>query len=402
MSLDCGKKKSIKGSGVFLLDVAELKQLVQDTYKKEKLSLPSISKANRDQLCELLGKTRSGKKMIEKSISLVKKKPSSSCDSGFGGLKNKNNSCYIDALLLALLHRPINYVSERILTADSNSIKLSDPKIQKLTDRIREDLVMIQSQFKSGQITTCSNLRSLFESYQRASNNYLVAQGKKPNKVMNWTTSQRSPHDVLSYLEKIFHLKGDAVASFQVMGTNQISDQIKAKDLFVSTSENRKVEVIIHIDSFTLQQKQFANEPYEVKNAIDNLTITHFDSNNLFLHKYSNKIEQIKYLTAPMLILSFDRNYLGTKLLTKIKPVSRLTLPGLDPPQTKTHLNLTAIIVHDGKSPNSGHFRAYLKCGTKWYHYDDVGFEKLDYVGSFSKIKDHPNVLSNATQLIYT
>ncbi len=399
MSLDCGKRKTVKGSGVYLLGVSELKQLVQDIYKKEKLSLPSISKANRDQLCELLGKSRIGRKKIEASVNPVKKSSSSSCDQALGGLQNTQNSCYIDALLLALLHRPIPYITDHILKAGPKS---SDAKIQSITEMIQGDLSSIQSQFKSGQITTCSNLRSLFDSYQKAVNRHLVAQGKKPNKIKNWTTSQRSPHDVLSYLENIFHLKGDATASFRVMGTNQITDQVKAQDLFVSTNETRKVEVIIHIDSFTLQQKQSVNQPYDVKDTIDSLTITHFDKNNLFLHKYSNKVEQIKYLSAPMLILSFDRVYLGSKLLTEIKPASRLTLPGLDPPKTKTHLSLTAIIVHDGKSPNSGHFRAYLKCGTKWYHYDDVGFQKLDYVGSFSKIKDNSYILSNATQLIYT
>ena len=72
MSEDCGKKKIVHGSGIYQMDVTDLRKLVKEIYNEEKLALPAISNSNRSHLCNLLKKTIKGQYLIETSVSQVK------------------------------------------------------------------------------------------------------------------------------------------------------------------------------------------------------------------------------------------------------------------------------------------------------------------------------------------
>lgn len=302
--------------------------------------------------------------------------------SRLGGFENSNMSCYLDSLLMSLLYEPNHYIDNHILNVNLNQISI--PKqLLLITYKIQQSLKFLQEIIWRGKIMSCDVLRQLFDLYQMQSNDYLINIGKKPNKIINWLTEQKSPHDVLAYIEKIFNVKYDAYRDFRII--------VKDNEKYITTlSETRKSDVIIHIDSFMLAEKKEIN----ITDIVNSITTTNLSYNNLYKKKYSQKMEYNKLLRAPILIFSVDRNYMGNK------PNTRVISPEyIDLDKQLNQLHLSSIIVHDGSSPNGGHFRTYLKHGTYWYEYNDINYQHMKYVGQFSDLDDY--VFCNATQFFY-
>lgn len=390
----CGAKKTKYGSGIYNMKVNELRTLVKQIYQEEKKTLPShISKINRSQLCFLLKKTDGGQHLINQSVSPIINE-SKDC-LNLGGLSNINSSCYMDSILVALLYQPNQYINNHILYVDLSSLNISSELVD-LTNRIQLTLRLIAEGIRSSEISQCTNLRKLFDEYQKKSNEVLIKKGKKPNKLTNWLTAQKSASNVLSMLEKIFHIKQDAIISFKVMGGN-----LGAPDE-ITINENRSSDVIIPISSALLHEYDLKSQIYELKNSINQHNTIYFDEKNLYKHKYQIKKEIQSLIQAPLLIFNVDRNYLGNKPSTTVMPPQNIILPGLNPPKSQHKLKLSAILIHDGYSPSSGHFRAYIRCGTNWYHYNDLGYNKLELKGNFKEaiLKDD-YLLKNSTQFIY-
>lgn len=394
----CGEKKLKYGSGVFKMKVPELRTLVKKIYAEEKLPLPAISKSKREQLCDLLNKTETGRNLLKISVSSSINKDMD-CK-GLGGLSNINMSCYMDSILVALLYQPNAYINEKILYADLSKLNIK-PEIMSLTIQIQEALKLITISMRSGIVTQCTNLRGLFHSYQIKQNELLKINGKKEIKLTNWLTAQKSASDVLSMLEKIFHMKQDVLISFKLIAANK-TDKLIPGEYIVATDEKRTIDVIIQIDSSTLYMRSLLNQPFYLKNELNVVNITNLDDDNLYQHKYKVKIETKTIIDAPILIFSTDRNYLNTKPNCLVIPPKTIELLGIDPPKTKHKLNLSAVLVHDGSSPKGGHFRAYIKCGSVWYHYNDIGYTNLEFKGDFTTaILNNDYLLRNATQFIY-
>jgi hypothetical protein len=212
---------------------------------------------------------------------------------------------------------------------------------------------------------------------------------------------------VISYLEAIFGITKVIKKNSKTVVTNKKTLPLTKKDLIVVKDTVESGEAVQHIDSFDVYQASEAGQDINLKDYVNNVDVKELGKDDLYLHKgkkYSKVIVYTKLLEAPLLFFSVDRNFLGQKPLTKVIPPNTIKLLGTNPPKTRKTLHLSSILVHDGISPGGGHFRAYIKCGNRWYEYNDVGYNELNPVGTFRDMVEEDNfyVLRNASQFIYT
>lgn len=83
-----------------------------------------------------------------------------------------------------------------------------------------------------------------------------------------------------------------------------------------------------------------------------------------------NIIKFNKYLICHLLIFDFQNN--GIKVKSNLQLAKNNGFITINENNNKIEYELVAIVVHSGQNIQSGHYLAYIKHNTGWYHYDDT------------------------------
>jgi hypothetical protein len=142
------------------------------------------------------------------------------------------------------------------------------------------------------------------------------------------------------------------------------------------------------------------NIPSNTTKFIENNKINYTDFSIILPYDFSSSIiyiknEIYKYLKADKLFIKFYRNIGTSKLNTIIVPLKSIKLIEND-----FLLHLTALIIHYGNNFYGHYITLYKDKDNKWYEFDDMK-SKVIKIGSFNKICDNYNYLSNIVALVY-
>ena len=344
----CGKKKLKNPTKNTLQHLS-----VHDMKEKLK-NIPNKYKMTRQELCDILLKFG-----IPNSVS-----PSKS----MGFIKyDGNNSCYIDTMIFSLIHNKNKYILNNLFKSE---IKHPSQKLITIAENIRDSIKYIYYNIhgKKPYYIYCTILRNLFDKFDKEYN--------KVNKIemIDWIDDQQEPNDVSNVLMRVFNIKPEVSIHIKTPTFKR-----REKVFFNNTTIN--VDVLLE------------NSIIKLKDYIP-LTTDSFTKENGSVYIKTVEITKSKFLQ-----INIIRNFLNEK---KIKS-SIIPLEILDFKNKK--LNCTSILIHNGSSPNSGHYTCVFKNykDDLWYLYDDL---KTDYrlMGSFSdtlKWKDG-YIKKNLVSCIYT
>lgn len=370
---DCGKKQNPAANANTLLSksVIDLRRQVKGLYpyKQRLRDIP------RQELCDMLNKN---------------------CHT-LGGLVNQRNSCYLDSVLMALLHDVSPYIKTHILEANLDLLYRNQAEyLLNLAKRIQRGLNLSLQGVMDGKRFHCETLRGIFQKYDTYYRNNVDASLEK----VDWINSQLEPQDVIKLFVRVFKLGDNCRYEMKVYGYE------KGKKYLV-TDETRQYDVSgLIISADVLYKFQEENETYEMADMLlpVSKTTTVLDEENWWRTPtmpgkvFRKKQEYIRYLEAPMLIISAQRNFADMKVRTCVRPVLYIKLK-----HNLRRLTLSSIICHHGNSVDYGHYTAFLLCKNDWYHYDDLGYKKLTRIGNEKELFswNHRFVLKNSVSFIY-
>jgi len=359
--MECGKRADPSKDGLAGMSVVQLREKVQTLYP----FIANPKSLSRKVLCDLINKD---------------------CAS-LGGLINKQNSCYLDSTLIALFHNMSPYfitnVFEKKLDYNSNQ------KLQAIAEAIQQSLHMVFTSVINGKCGALSRLRKGFQAFDHYYSRTLFR-----TEHLDWEHAQLEPADVVKILIRMFQIPNDCKYKFESYG------YAKRKKYLV-TSEIRETniaDIIISADDI------YSKNSYDMKSELlpQHKTRATFDADNLWKPSENaayNKQQIIKtYLKAPMLIIQVARVFAGKKIKTAVVPILNIKLK-----ENTKKLYLTSIICHHGSNVNHGHYTCYIVCKNDWYHYDDIGFQKMKLIGDVQTLFKHNDnfVLRNAVNFIY-
>jgi len=313
-------------------------------------------------------------------------------------LKNEKNSCYMDALFVALFHDKNKYIHNLFFNSDLKIFK--NEKLNTIANGIKKELENIYTGLfnaSSKKNLTCSNLRKLFHNFFKI--NY-------PNRQIEWKRDQLEPLDVISILDDIIVFKKNTKINSKIYGTNKKSKSIVLSKLKMISDKNttaNNFSSVISIDSLLSNDKIYLKKLYP--KLINDVT---FDEENLWKpysknskEVYTRKIEKISYLSSKLLFITVNRIFkMGSqeseKLESQIIPALKLKLK-----ENADNLYLKSIIVHHGFA-GGGHYTTLFNCKGKWYEYDDMK-SSIDLIGDFEDMCEHNDnyYLKNCTNIIY-
>jgi ubiquitin C-terminal hydrolase len=313
-------------------------------------------------------------------------------------LKNERNSCYMDALFVALFHDKNKYIYNLFLNSDLKTFV--NERLNVLAAGIKKELENIYSRLfnvGSKKNLTCTNIRKLFHDFFKI--NY-------PNRRIEWKRDQLEPLDVISVLDDIIVFKKNMKINTKIYGTNKKSKSIALSKLKMISDKNTTTNNFsssIPIDTLLSNDKVYLKNLYpKVINDVK------FDEENLWKpysknskEVYSRKIEKISYLSSKLLFISINRIFkMGSqdaeKIDSKVIPALKLKLR-----ENADNLYLKSIIIHHGYA-GGGHYTTLFNCKGKWYEYDDMK-SSIDLIGDFDDMCEHNDnyYLKNCTNIIY-
>jgi len=322
-------------------------------------------------------------KTSKKGKELLLNNSNSNCDEI--KIKWENNSCYLDSLLVAFFNRKDKVIEKLLLKAPVNDygnqeLKTTGEKIQKELTRI---YMIISNQTESDSKSNCSSLRKLLAKYY----SQLIKIDSRKKIVDNydtWTITQLDIYDLYRLLQLIFKIKDDILKIQD--GSNLINSNFSNEvpiDFLINAS--KKVSKVLKISSIYPKYKLKYNLTKENK---------YRDASGKLKSYYYKETEILK---GEKLFINIYRNIGAVKSDVKIEPCKTLKLKEND-----FDLYLTSIIIHYGKSPNSGHYICLYKCykDDNWYEFDDlIGTTKIGDLKTVIKNKDY---LANIVGLIYS
>lgn len=338
----CGKRKKPTAPSNSLLSMS-----VDDMRKKLK-GAKKLSTLKRRQLCDLL---------IQ--MGYKPKTPSPSSKLAMGYIKyDGSNSCYVDTMLTALLHRPnVKWVVTNILKKVPPHA--NHPKLQAIALEIQSAIVLLYKTIHKGNtIANCSRLRSLFRDFDKE---YSATHSFKIPHI-EWTHSQQEPTDVANILMRIFGIKEDVKMKMTSKTTKRTelryfnSPLIDIGELKMHRKIYMKSYVPIFTDSF-INEKD--GKPY-------------------------TKVTRV--VKASLLQVNVSRNFLNEeKVTTPVIPEEEFKVcSAASVEDCKKILKCVSILIHHGSSPKGGHYTCMIKShkDDKWYHYDDMN-SKYVLIGGF-------------------
>jgi superfamily II DNA or RNA helicase len=299
-------------------------------------------------------KSESSKSESTKSESPKSESPPISIKLGL--LQNKDNSCYLDSLLMSIMHCKNDILTNILESGLPYDGRL---KMAKIAKQIKQELQNLYNHIQSGKnMIICSKIRELFKSFDES-----YKEKNKSHEMINWDSEQQEPLDVILLFSRMFKL------------SENIKKRIIATDGDV-IFDTSAITVLIDIEN---------------DNIVD-------------LHDYIPKhIEHIKkktkttiYESCKGMFVHVKRGYVSDdhehKRTNKIKYYETLQT------ENGNKLELISIIVHHGSNVHGGHYTCLIKHENKWYGFDDLK-DKVKYIGDFKNISDH--VSENAVDFIY-
>lgn len=309
-------------------------------------------------------------------------------------LKNNQNSCYIDSLLISLFNDNINFTKKIFLESPLNDTK---HELIKLAEEIRAELIVVYNLIQDINNTTknnyCKNLRKMLNYYYRI---------KYPKRKINWTVEQLEPFDVITLLNDIFNIDLKNKINIKTYGCNDTKKKIILKKIKLVNDNiiiDNNYAPIIPVEKL-LSGKDLLVKTMYPKSTED----TTFDVYNLWKpnsSEFSRKIEKITYLYSSFLFIHINRNLIEPndniiKIRTKVIPSLKIKTK-----ENKFNLYLRSLIIHHGEY-GQGHYTTVYVCKGKWYEYDDLK-TNIKLIGNFEDVCKYNNsyYLRNCTNLIY-
>lgn len=233
---------------------------------------------------------------------------------------DRQTDCYIDSTLFALLYGN-NIWIDRMILRKKNIVDHLSRDIQNELVRIKHDI----NANVEALTFSCSQIKSLLQKYDKVFLHNTV-----------------DPRDLLDLLMKIFSIPPDV--SLSLNGKRQkayfTAPCIYAHDLIV--------------------------KPCSIVNVIDYFPEYHIDDKTI-----------VKYLSAKLICFSIERNYMGTKIFTKV--IIPETLSIVKQKKNKTLL-LRSIVIHNGTEVEGGYYTCVVRdSADTWYLYD-VRNSRLKYI----------------------
>uniref|UniRef100_A0A6C0CGJ9 USP domain-containing protein n=1 Tax=viral metagenome TaxID=1070528 RepID=A0A6C0CGJ9_9ZZZZ len=336
------------------------------------------------------------KNLQKKKVAELKEIYEKNCDNF--SLKNERNSCYMDALFVALFHDKNKYISDLFFKSDLKTF--DNPRLNIIAAGIKYEVENIYNRlFNVGSTKnlTCSNLRKLFNDFFKI--NY-------PTMRIGWKRDQLEPLDVINILDDIIIFKKNLKINTKIYGTNKKGKSIVLSKLKMISDKNITTN---NFSSFISIDNLLSNDKIYLKNLFPKtINDVKFDEENLWKpysknskEIYSRKIEKVTYLSSKLLFITVNRIFkMGSqdaeKIDSKVIPALKLKLKDND-----DNLYLKSIIIHHG-SAGGGHYTTLFNCKGKWYEYDDMK-SSIDLIGNFEDLCEYNDnyYLKNCTNIIY-
>lgn len=374
----CGKRGSKKLSGVQSLYVPELRKLVRSVYQKQGLPVPKgLSRMTRTELCQLLSTTKEGMKHL----------PETYCDK-MGGLSNFRNSCYLDSLLVSILHKDNKYINS-IIRSKTHNPPVSGADVSKDVKALQDSLKDLKKVLKAGTVQRCIPTRVILS---RLNKHYVA-----PALQQNFLMAQLSPEDVWNLLMIIF--------------ANNHQGMKITKNTYALYDDGSMTEYDINNAPYTNVQSEYQNsiildssDMDEAMTMFDNLIhphVTMLDDANLFrptpAEEYNVKIDFREITDAPFLHFYIRRGVITA--FGQVKDTTEVTPDQIITTNSGKKYSLSSIVVHLGGT-RGGHYIAYISCKGMWYRYDDLG-PSFTRIGGYDSVMELDDVRENCTNIFY-
>lgn len=343
-------KKLVK-LGVIIVS-EKIRKIVFDRDSKHESSKDRSSKAESSK--DRSSKDKSSKDESPKAESLKDTSPKAESPL-LGRLIWENNSCYIDATLLALFHEGSNYITDIFEKPTTFRYKSLNEVAKDINNALHDLRTSLHSKVN---ITICRNIRVLFKKFDSLYRRYV---DKSINNI-NWTQTQLEPRDVFDILNRLYNIPND-ITKYSHIRNNINEDKVSLLDVSL-TAIDLKANTIYDIGDMFPERKNTLR--------MDDGDIT----------------QKITYENAKALYVNIERNF-GN--LEKIDTYIEV------PTQIKTinnTLECVSLIIHYG-GVKGGHYTTLIKHNNVWYEYDDMKrtYEKIN---TFSK-----KHLTNVTGVLF-
>ena len=277
-----------------------------------------------------------------------------------GLFKWSNNSCYMDSFFVSIMHKPNNAIANLLLDAPVKYTCSNQKLLKRYSDAIKDKLRIIYNNIQSGNTMMCTELRKVFDKFQRQ----YIKQINNDAEEINWLSAQQEPRDIFAQmLNHLFNIENNTVIQTVINGAENEPQNLDFAFInirMMEENDNVRNYVPTYIDEFynNVSKKMIRNETHVVS------------STGLFIN--------------------VQRGY-----NMQDKSAAKLTVPDTITLKNGTKLELASIIVHIGTSVHSGHYVVYIKNKDSWYLFDDIveSYEQVENIKS--------SVYKNVTGLVY-
>ena len=298
------------------------------------------------------------------------------------GLRNKENSCYIDSIL-QLLCATNNLIINTIIYSYQYSNITKPSLTQSLQDQMRKIFNFIRG--IPGEIEYDTDpLRTIFS--------VIYTGGEKAK----WTHEIGDASEFLSLLLNLFPETETLIGKEQYVYTNeelnenqfrQLIEYGTSNDRFQIGSRDIKTIPIITIDSFELRNPKVKS----LSDYTSQFTFTELESGNEIQNKYNKVYSHSEYNSSQSIFFVLERrDTVTSKVITKFD----LDIPDSFLMKDGNRMVLSGVVLYTG-----AHYYCYYKCKDKWYRYNDMSSKTVTPIKEF---KINSEVRKQATIIFYT
>lgn len=313
--------------------------------------------------------------------------------SALRGLKNKYNSCYLDSVLVALFAIDNEFINKEIFDKDVSEVverkKNFECDSNARTDR--ETRTKIQDELKRitwyirgvehERIDYCTKLREMFEQCNPETQEF-------------YSRNMQDAGEFLNFLFDVFNVEGMKYIQTSFFTNSQNPQDVVWKE---GTRSEYMGSPSITVGSFLVNQIKDGDElsKFLIQEDLP-------EGNHLYDGVYYSRRSNVtQYIPDKYMVFNVSRVSIDEKTRRQVKYRN----PIIAPPEIG-HLYLFAVVVHEGKSTQAGHYTCYLSCNGIWYYYDDLNQRlesRVKLVGSFEQMtRSEPSIKTDGTLFFYT